>query len=114
MTEAEWLAATDPIAMSRFLCDELQLSRNPGGRRSSPLRLCLLPPCVALLGEESRDAVEIAEGYADGVLPDRNSTGGGTGHNGIHVQGSLRPDRTGHRPGAFPGVLSSSVAADGK
>src|SRR5262249_38949920 len=71
MTEAEWLAATDPNVMSRFLCDERGLSRKPVGRRK--LRLYACACCRRawhlLDDERSREAIETAESYADGTVP---------------------------------------------
>jgi hypothetical protein len=61
MTEAEWLACTDPASMLRFL-------RGKAGERKLRLFVCA---CTRLLWEEipvgvMREAVEVAEQYADG------------------------------------------------
>jgi hypothetical protein len=67
MTEAEWLAATDPILMLNSLS---------GTVSERKLRLFACSCCrrvwEALPGEGSREAVEIAERYADGREDDES------------------------------------------
>lgn len=62
MSEAKWLAATSPVAMIKLL-------RRKAGDRKLRLAACAccrhdLYLCVA----EGREAVEVAEGYADGEV----------------------------------------------
>ena len=70
MTEAEWLAGTDPAVMARFLCDELRFSRKPIGRRKLRLYACACCRRAWHLwrDERRREAVEVAERYADGAV----------------------------------------------
>jgi hypothetical protein len=67
MTEAEWLACTNPYEMLGFLRDEL---REPSKRK---LRLFICACCRriwdVLPDEHSRMAVEMAEAYADLLIP---------------------------------------------
>jgi hypothetical protein len=85
MTEAEWLTATNPTMLCRLLCDQRGQSRSPIGRRK--LRLYACACCRRawhlLDDERSREAVELAERYADGVAPraelDRMWNGGRSG-----------------------------------
>jgi hypothetical protein len=62
MTEAEWLTSTDPLPMLRFLRDRVS---------DRKLRLYFCGGCRAiwdaLVLKPSREAVETAERYADGV-----------------------------------------------
>jgi hypothetical protein len=69
MTEAEWLACTDPDEMAEFL--------RRSGRRVSDRRMWLLA-CAScrrisqvIANEQGRAAVEAAERYADGRVTDR-------------------------------------------
>src|SRR5688500_16484043 len=72
MTEAEWLASEDPVAMLRWATDETP-SHPPGWHRPSVRKLRLFAcACVRrvwpmLTDERSRHAVEVAELYADGL-----------------------------------------------
>jgi hypothetical protein len=63
MTESDWLAATDPAPMLRFLGPAISERK---------LRLFAAACCrrvwAALPGEGSRDAVVMAERFADGLL----------------------------------------------
>jgi hypothetical protein len=91
MTEAEWLASTDPEAMLRFLLGEppprpggllawLGFTRVPGpeapalGKQTSDRKLRLYAcACCRRIGEllqdeRSREALEVAELFADGLL----------------------------------------------
>src|SRR6266540_4867829 len=70
MTEAEWLAATEPSGLTRFLCDVQGLNRKPNGRRKLRLFACACGRRAWHLLDDnrSREAVEIAERYADGVV----------------------------------------------
>jgi hypothetical protein len=67
MTEAEWLAATGPEPMLEFLCDKASERK---------LRLFACGCCRRvwhlLTNEESRGAVEVAERFADGLVPKRH------------------------------------------
>ncbi|OWK37985.1 flagellar hook-basal body complex protein FliE [Fimbriiglobus ruber] len=64
MTEAEWLAATDPVAMLEIVQD---------GTSDRKLRLLACAACRrvwdAMGDERSQDAVVAAERFADGSLP---------------------------------------------
>jgi len=64
MTEAEWLACTDPIPMLEFLQDKAS---------DRKLRLfalvCVRPHWHLLIDERSRNAVEVGELVADGLRP---------------------------------------------
>jgi hypothetical protein len=71
MTQAEWLACSEPAALLDFLGEGPSRS---GGSPSSErmLRLALCACCRrgwVSLGPKGRSAVEAAEAYADGALP---------------------------------------------
>jgi hypothetical protein len=69
VTEAQWLAATDPEEMLAFL-------RDCGKASDRKLRLFTCACCRAVWGslaaERSRRAVETAERYADGLATDQD------------------------------------------
>jgi hypothetical protein len=64
VTEAEWLAATDPVAVLQFLRQRAQVN-------ARQLRLVGCA-CARLiwksLGEEPPSAIEVAEGFAEGAV----------------------------------------------
>ena len=69
MTEQDWLACSDPEVLLKWL----QRSKR---HRSSERKLRLFSCACCrriwyLLAEQSREAVEIAEGYADGEVSDK-------------------------------------------
>jgi hypothetical protein len=68
MTEAQWLACRDPDALLDFLLEEARHLRRPQPDRRK-LRLLACACCrrawPALADERSRQAVEVAERYAD-------------------------------------------------
>jgi hypothetical protein len=69
MTEAEWQATTDPVAMVRFIVETQGANRRKAGRRR--LRLFGCAVCRQLWEQltdpRSRQAVEVAERWADGA-----------------------------------------------
>lgn len=68
MTEAEWLACRDPDALLDFLLEEARSLRRPQpDRRKARLFACACcrRAWPALADERSRQAVEVAERYAD-------------------------------------------------
>ena len=75
MTEAEWLACTDPQEMHDFLWVKASdgLKRNEG-RGQRMMRLFAVACCRRiwhlLIDKRSREAVEVAERYADGRATD--------------------------------------------
>ena len=73
MTEAEWLASTEPIPM-------LDLLRGKASDRKLRLfaSVCCRSIWDLLLDERSRQAVEVGEQYADGCAP-RRQEGSGSG-----------------------------------
>jgi hypothetical protein len=65
VTEAEWLAATDPLVMLEFMC---------GKASERKLRLFAVGCCRRVwpsLGKHGRRAVDVAERYADGQADER-------------------------------------------
>jgi hypothetical protein len=68
MTEKQWLTMTDSESMSRFLSGEMKQSRSPSGRRKLRLYACACCRRAWELfdDERSKQAVEIAERYAEG------------------------------------------------
>ena len=69
MTEAEWFACTEPWRMVDYLRSNRRL------RNARKLRLFVVASCrrhwALLTDERSREAVEVAELYADGLATDR-------------------------------------------
>jgi hypothetical protein len=68
MTEPEWFASTDAYRMLQHIQQHVRISRTPGGARR--LRLYGVACCRRLWPQytdnRSRNAVEVAERYADG------------------------------------------------
>src|SRR5215472_15124566 len=70
MTESEWLTSTDPQAMMEFIRGTWCASRGDNHAADRKLRLFAVTCCHQvwhlLTDERSRNAVEVAERYADG------------------------------------------------
>jgi hypothetical protein len=71
MTEAEWLTCDDPDRMLDFL-HEQGAARSRSGQRRFRLFACSCCRCVwHLVGAVAREAIEAAEGYADGTIKNK-------------------------------------------
>ena len=71
MTEAEWLACAEPV---RFFAYLKRSKRHGGLATERKIRLLRVGCCRRiwrLLAESSRNAVEIAEQFAEGLVNDR-------------------------------------------
>ncbi len=79
MTEAEWMACTDPVAM-------LKASRSRLRHRKVRLFAVACCRCVLplLTDQRSRNAVEVAERYADGVASDEELKAAAQAASAVH------------------------------
>jgi hypothetical protein len=73
MTEAEWVACTDPKLMLEFLCVRRGESRKRKGRRRLRLFACA---CLRGIGDllrrdGSKQALECAERFAEGLATEQ-------------------------------------------
>jgi hypothetical protein len=100
MTEAQWLACTRPAVMLRFLC---------GQASNRKLRLFACACCRRVWGllpaEESRQAVQVAERFADGLASE--------GELATAAHSAARPakDAAARYVRKFPGAAGKASAA---
>jgi hypothetical protein len=111
MTEADWLTATDPEAMLGFL-------RDSGRATDRQLRLFAVACCrriwPLLTDERSRNAVEVAERYADGLRTFDSLEEATTA--AIEATWAVRDERDRRWPeelpwGTFPAAMAAEMAS---
>jgi hypothetical protein len=100
MTEAEWLAGTDPMPMLKFVCGKVS------GRK---LRLFAVACCrqvAHMLTAEAREGVELAERVAEGVADSAERKKGRD--KALHV-GWLRDEAFRHRRGPAKAAVCDAL-----